>query len=690
MLRPLVNVVILGLFLLVREAAAIQLWNNTDSFSDDVPAVCQNALTFDVKCANYLVTARDAANGAALVGDLVNQYCTQGCHDSIENFQRSSHLSCGTKAYILFKNSTARVVPGDIVNGLAWAYELNCIQDSTGYCLTGIYDHTKTACSDCTLKYGAVMASSDYGRKQFPPEAFSSLLSSCNVPASSYTYEYTSSNPTTTSGSVSVSSSVTPTPTCTGKTYVSKEGDTCKSISEAQSISTDRLVEINHMDYSCSSLTSGTEICIEKTCTVYTVQANQTCGDIVRGHSFGLVQLIGWNPTIHQNCDNLDSMVGRSICVSPPGGGEFTVPTENSTTSKGLSSSMFSSWLPGETTTMTANITTSWYYPTYDPNYTQPPLVGQPNATWSSLMAERTQYCWLTDDQANGEGFYPDEDLSSDCLSLYEAYCDIGPTDPVPNSPVSSIPQSCTPQSSNSVPESSTPVTPTSTSVVTPTPTQTGMADGCNKFHKVARDEGCQQIADDNSISLGDLLAWNPDVGSDCRNLKYDYFVCVGKKSTSTATPTATGIITPTPTQKGMPAGCASFHKVVQDEGCQQIADDNSVSLSDFLAWNPDVGNDCRNLKYDYYVCVGKKSTSPPTTKTSTTKTTTAAYGTPTPTQTGMVTGCEKFHKVLQGEYCAQISDDSGVPLSDFLAWNPDVGSDCRNLKYDFYVCVGK
>jgi hypothetical protein len=57
----------------------------------------------------------------------------------------------------------------------------------------------------------------------------------------------------------------------------------------------------------------------------------------------------------------------------------------------------------------------------------------------------------------------------------------------------------------------------------------------------------------------------------------------VGKKSTSTATPTATGIITPTPTQKGMPTGCASFHKVVQDKGCQQIADDNSVSLSDFL-----------------------------------------------------------------------------------------------------------
>ncbi|KAJ5372785.1 hypothetical protein N7517_004791 [Penicillium concentricum] len=608
MLRTLVKVGIFSLSLLFQEAAAIQLWNNTDSFSDDVPAACQNALTFNVKCANYLVTARDVINGAALVGNLAEQYCTEECHDSIDTFQKNSHLACGNKAYQLFKNTTTRVVPGDIVNGLMWAYDLSCIKDSTGYCLADIYNHTKAACSDCTLKYGAVMASSDYGRKQFPLEVFSSLLSSCSVPASSYPYEYTSSYPTTTSESSSASSTgnATPTPTCAGKTYVAKEDDTCKSISESQSISTDRLAEINHLDYSCSSLTSGTELCIEKTCKVYTVQANQTCEDIVRGKTFGLVQLIGWNPTIHQNCDNLDSMVGRSICISPPGGGEFTIPTTNITTSKGLPSTMFSSWVPGETTTMATSTTTSWYYPIYDPNYTQQPLVGKPNSTWSSLMAERTQYCWLTDYQEESEDFYPDDDLSPDCLSLYESYCDLGPTDPVPKSPVSSIPKTCTPQTSSEEPKPSTTVTPTTTGIVTPTPTQTGMAKDCNKFHKVAKDEGCQKISDDSKASLNDFLAWNPDVGKDCKSLKYDYYVCVGKKSTSAPVPTTTGIVTPTPIQTGMAKGCRKFHKVAKDEGCQQIADDSKVSLKDFLAWNPDVGNDCKKLKYDFHVCVGK------------------------------------------------------------------------------------
>lgn len=61
-------------------------------------------------------------------------------------------------------------------------------------------------------------------------------------------------------------------------------------------MATDCLIEVNHLDYSCSSLTPGTSLCIKDTCTVYTVNANETCQDIVRGQTFGLVQLIGWNP----------------------------------------------------------------------------------------------------------------------------------------------------------------------------------------------------------------------------------------------------------------------------------------------------------------------------------------------------------------------------------------------------------
>jgi hypothetical protein len=62
----------------------------------------------------------------------------------------------------------------------------------SGFCLSSLYAGTRTACSDCTLKYGAAMLSSDYGRDKISPEGFSSLLSSCSADPASYTYTYTS------------------------------------------------------------------------------------------------------------------------------------------------------------------------------------------------------------------------------------------------------------------------------------------------------------------------------------------------------------------------------------------------------------------------------------------------------------------------------------------------------------------
>lgn len=159
------------------------------------------------------------------------------------------------------------------------------------------------------------MMNSDYGRNQFPLAAFSSLLSSCSVPPTSYTYSYTPLPTATTTTTTTTTSSSNPT-ACAGSTYVVQEGDTCESIALANSVSTDRMISRNHLDYACSSLAVGSSLCIEDTCTVYTVKANDNCDDIVQGQSFGKVQLLGWNPTLHQDCDNLESMVGRTLCVS--------------------------------------------------------------------------------------------------------------------------------------------------------------------------------------------------------------------------------------------------------------------------------------------------------------------------------------------------------------------------------------
>lgn len=74
--------------------------------------------------------------------------------------------------------------------------------------------------------------------------------------------------------------------------------------------------------------------------------------------------------------------------------------------------------------------------------------------------------------------------------------------------------------------------TPTTTKpgngISTPTPTQAGMVDNCNKFYDVSKGDTCASITKDAGISLKQFEKWNPGVGSDCKTLWLGYYVCIG------------------------------------------------------------------------------------------------------------------------------------------------------------------
>lgn len=231
---------------------------------------------------------------------------------------------------------------------------------------------------------------------------------------------------------------------------------------------------------------------------------------------------------------------------------------------------------------------------------------------------------------------------------------------------------------------------PPVTGVQTPSPVQTGMVTDCDKFYKVKSGDGCAPIAEANGISVADFYAWNPAVGSDCRTLQADVYVCVhtsSSKGPTTTTTKAPDNSTPTPTQPGMTAGCTKFYKVKSGDGCWQISHDNNVDLNDFYSWNPAVKNDCTGLLAGVYVCVSRGTS--PSRPTSTTTTPANGIATPTPTQAGMISYCSTFYKVKSGDGCWQIAHDNKIDLNDFYAWNPAVGNDCRGLQANVYVCTG-
>ena len=123
------------------------------------------------------------------------------------------------------------------------------------------------------------------------------------------------------------------------------------------------------------------------------------------------------------------------------------------------------------------------------------------------------------------------------------------------------------------------------------------------------------------------------------------------------------------------------------------MATQAGISLAQFLAWNPAVSFDCSTnywLGEAYCVGVASQSTPTTTTKTTTRVPTMTKPTPPAPTMSGSPDTCNKWAVVTDGVSCTDMASQAGISLSQFLAWNPAVSSDCRtNYWLGEAYCVG-
>lgn len=239
-----------------------------------------------------------------------------------------------------------------------------------------------------------------------------------------------------------------------------------------------------------------------------------------------------------------------------------------------------------------------------------------------------------------------------------------------------------------------------SNGIATPTPTQPGMVNNCNKFHLIKDTTTCQGIANYNKITLADFFEWNPTVDSDCTNLWLGAYACAGvigasTRPTDTASPTTAigspdnGIATPTPVQSGMVNNCDKFHLVKGTTTCQGVADYNKIILADFFRWNLGVNSGCTNLQLGAYVCAGVLGDKSSSATTTTATLPNDGITTPTPNQPGIVSNCNKFHLIKDTTTCQGIVDYNKITMANFLRWNTGITSSCTNLWLGTYACVG-
>lgn len=150
---------------------------------------------------------------------------------------------------------------------------------------------------------------------------------------------------------------------------------------------------------------------------------------------------------------------------------------------------------------------------------------------------------------------------------------------------------------------------------------------------------------------------------------------------------------TPLPTRPGMVSNCDEFYYVEVGDTCPGITAKYGITTAQFIKWNPSVGADCTGLWASYYMCVSLIGQSPGTTTTTTSTPpdpTTPPNGieTPLPIQSGMVDNCDAFHLVQAGDTCDTIAAKYKITTTQFVAWNPAVGSTCSGMWANTYACV--
>lgn len=156
---------------------------------------------------------------------------------------------------------------------------------------------------------------------------------------------------------------------------------------------------------------------------------------------------------------------------------------------------------------------------------------------------------------------------------------------------------------------------PTGVGSNAPSPTQTGIVDGCTKYDQPHAGDGCEKFASDHGITPAQLYAWNDVLGSQgaqCGTqffLEYYYCIAAPTPSSTSSSPTSPETPAPSPTQPGIASKCNNYAEAQSGEYCFLFAQEHGVSTTDLYTWNTVLGTNGANCNtkflLGYYYCIG-------------------------------------------------------------------------------------
>jgi LysM repeat protein len=202
----------------------------------------------------------------------------------------------------------------------------------------------------------------------------------------------------------------------------------------------------------------------------------------------------------------------------------------------------------------------------------------------------------------------------------------------------------------------------------TPAPSVTPICSGSYKLKST--DTDCNVVAKALSVSTYDLLIAN-NIDLYCQN-----FYSTAQNGTTLC----------------VPGTCQTYTWQAEDSCDSVLISRPGISLTQFLAWNPNFNTLCGNVgKFiGYQVCL-----SPPGGFVNST----AAPGGPGPSATvpvpkptngvdGSNKPCGQWYTIASGDTCAVVSLANGLTLEDLYFLNPSLNVNCTNLLLGIAYCV--
>lgn len=187
--------------------------------------------------------------------------------------------------------------------------------------------------------------------------------------------------------------------------------------------------------------------------------------------------------------------------------------------------------------------------------------------------------------------------------------------------------------------------------IVTPTPAQPGMIDGCHSFYLVQTNNTCNDITAKFDLDFNLFCKQSKPSQGEPRypaELRIESLNCLCRLL------------------ENRPQGRVYVHRFEESSLTLRPQTDH---------WNPTVGDLCPTLILGDWVCIGVEGFAP--------------NPTPTPIAPTTVAGCHTFYKIQPNDYCAKIVNEIDITLQEFYAWNPSIDAACGNLALDRWVCVG-